>query len=442
MDRRVWAMPSASDSSWVCDACGRRVPRRVEACRCGSRRRQPVPDAATETERRGSPLALLVVGLVIGAALAIPAWSSLTRRAEPPAPAASPAPPPAPPAAEPPPADVAADPDPPAPAGADDTAALEDVVARVVPAVASIQAGGARGTGFFVRPDTLLTNAHVVEGQAAIRLQIGNRTHTARVKSMSRGSDLAVLQVLDPNPAQPALPLGSASHARVGQEVIAVGSAFGVLSNTVTRGIVSGVRQVGPVRLVQTDAAINPGNSGGPLLDRNGTVIGVSSMTVARHAGEGVAFAVAIDHATELLQGRGAAEQGKTPLAGLEQMIAPKPEPEDPRAHAERAYGQTLAAAARRAEQIDEYWQRYESSCVMSADRLGARPWFSAFAANGVRINPHSPHDCAGWLRTLQSAAQPIRAMVEGANEAARRDGVYPGVLRDLRRQHRLDWQD
>ena len=90
-------------------------------------------------------------------------------------------------------------------------------------------------------------------------------------------------------------------QARVGQEVIAIGSALGVLSNTVTRGIVSAVRQVGAVTLVQTDAAINPGNSGGPLLDRQGMVIGVNSMTVGQAGGEGVAFAVAIDHVTQLL---------------------------------------------------------------------------------------------------------------------------------------------
>ena len=178
----------------------------------------------------------------------------------------------------------------------DEELSLEDLVARALPAVASIQAGNARGTGFFVRPDAIITNAHVIDGQTTVRLQVGDRSFAGRVMSVSPGSDLAVIQVERPNPSQVTLELGSSGRARVGQEVIAIGSALGVLSNTVTRGIVSAVRQVGPVTLVQTDAAINPGNSGGPLLDRQGMVIGVNSMAVGRQAGEGVAFAVAIDH--------------------------------------------------------------------------------------------------------------------------------------------------
>ena len=67
---------------------------------------------------------------------------------------------------------------------------------------------------------------------------------------------------------------------------MAIGSALGVLQNTVTRGIVSGVRQAGSVTLIQTDAAINPGNSGGPLVDRAGNVIGINTMGVAASAGD------------------------------------------------------------------------------------------------------------------------------------------------------------
>src|SRR4029450_7657154 len=123
----------------------------------------------------------------------------------------------------------------------------------------------------------ILTNAHVVQGQTSVTMQVGTTTYNARVTTISSGSHLALLQVYNANPNQPVLTLGSVSHARVGQEVIAVGSALGVLSNTVTRGIVSAMRQVGNITLIQTDAAINPGNSGGPLVDRSGGVIGGKS---------------------------------------------------------------------------------------------------------------------------------------------------------------------
>jgi len=326
------------------------------------------------------------------------------------------------------------------PAPPPDPETLEEVVARVVPAVASIQAGQSRGTGFFVRSDALVTNAHVVDGQYAVQLQVGNAAYTARVVSLSKGTDLAILQVLNPNPRQPVLALGSASTARVGEEVIAVGSALGVLSNTVTRGIVSAVRQVGQVQLVQTDAAINPGNSGGPLLDRHGRVIGVNSMTVAKHAGEGVAFAVAIDHASQLLASGRTVDQAQTPLGGLQQMFGAAPEPDDSRTRGEEAYGQLLERVARRADELDVYWNRYERSCVASASRSGDRAWFGVFEAGAVSINPTSGYDCASWLETLRVNGAAIRAAVEQGNDAARRSGVYPGVMRDLRSKYRLSW--
>ena len=69
-----------------------------------------------------------------------------------------------------------------------------------------------------------------------------------------------------------------AARSGPGQEIIVIGSALGTLQNSVSRGIVSGLRASGGATLVQTDAAANPGNSGGPMLDRNGTVIGITTM--------------------------------------------------------------------------------------------------------------------------------------------------------------------
>jgi hypothetical protein len=319
-------------------------------------------------------------------------------------------------------------------------ASLEEVVGRVLPAVASIAAGQARGTGFFVRYDQVLTNAHVVDGQTSVRLQVGEATYTARVVSVSQGSDLAILQVYNPDPKQPILRLGSISTARVGQEVIAVGSALGVLSNTVTRGIVSAIRDVGTVRLIQTDAAINPGNSGGPLVDRNGVVIGVNSLAVAAREGQGIGFAVAIDHAAPLLSGQGANASGQTPLNALNKAMGGPGEGEDLRARGEQAYSQALAWAVQNSQQLDDYWSKYAPQCVRSSVQSGDRQWFAVFEPNGVNLNVTSNLDCQSWLDNLRNNATPIKNTLDQAAEIARRSGVYPGVMRDLRRRHRLDW--
>ncbi|HKE84905.1 MAG TPA: trypsin-like peptidase domain-containing protein [Vicinamibacterales bacterium] len=326
-----------------------------------------------------------------------------------------------------------------APAAATSTS-LEDVVSRVLPAVASISAGQSRGTGFFVRADQVLTNAHVVQGHSTVTLHVGNTSYTARIERVSQSSDLALLQVNGANAAQPTLRLGSVSGARVGQEVIAVGSALGVLSNTVTRGIVSAVRQVGPVTLIQTDAAINPGNSGGPLVDRSGMVIGVNSMGISAQAGQGLAFAVASDHATNLLNGGALGASSQTPLSALTKAMGGPSEIDQLRARGEQAYAQILEWAARNGQQLDAYWDKYASSCVASASRSGDRPWFAAFEPNSIRLTASSAYNCQSWLDTVQSNAAAIKAEVDKAGESARQSGVYPGVLRDVRRRYRMNW--
>jgi S1-C subfamily serine protease len=317
---------------------------------------------------------------------------------------------------------------------------LEEVIGNALPAVASITAGQARGTGFFVRADQVLTNAHVVEGQTSVRLHVGDAEYTARVTSISEGTDLAVLQVYGARAGQPVLRIGTASGVRVGQEVIAIGSALGVLSNTVTRGIVSAVRRVGDVTLLQTDAAINPGNSGGPLIDRTGVVIGVNSMAVAAREGQGLAFAVAIDHATPLLNGQGGGVSRQTPLTALSEAMGGPADSEVLRAQGEQVYAQTVQAAAQRADQLDAYWNEYAPSCVVSAPRGGDRPWFAVYDRTAVRLSAASTLDCHGWLSSVEGYALPIRDALGQAAEVARRAGVYPGVLRDLRRRHRMAW--
>jgi len=433
---------SLSDSSgWTCASCHRRVPPRVDTCRCGTARASVAIDDTTEeiAERRFNPVLLLVLVVAVAVGLAVPAFSRRTAPvvSAPPAAEAPPSPREAP--IVPPPSSKEEPPPPPAPVDVKHEETLEDVVARALPAVTSIRTGQGRGSGFFVKRDTVITNAHVVDGQSVVSLQVGDRVYVARVVNVSTGSDLAILKLDQPAATQATLELGSANQARVGQEVIAIGSALGVLSNTVTRGIVSAVRQVGPITLLQTDAAINPGNSGGPLLDRNGVVIGVNSMAVAKQTGEGVAFAVAINHVTQLLESGRGVQTTQTPLNGLQQMFTSPEEADPERLRGERDLTQAFATIARTADQLDSFWNRYKSSCVTTALR-GSRPWFGVFEANGVTINQTGVYDCHNWLQTVSGHADEVRAAVDQAVAASKKAGVFPGTVRDLLHQYRLDW--
>ena len=450
---------------WRCPSCSRQVPIRLNTCRCGLER--PVaedpgtiaPDsAAAPPSSQVSGARLLLAGILAGVSVAALGFSWM--QSTPPARTTTDQGSRSSSAAQPTdqPEDLVAETEPPtadpAPAYIDRASAsadavspstsagsLEDVVARVLPAVASIQAGSGRGTGFFVRSDSLLTNAHVVGNESSVRVHTAATQYQGRVVRLAPGTDLALIQVYNADPQQPYLSLGSGRSVRAGQEVIAVGFALGVLSNTVTRGIVSALRTTRAVLLIQTDAAINPGNSGGPLVDRNGTVVGVNSMRVNGAQGsEGLAFAVAIDHGTELLQGNAPLTAAATPAQDLNRIMNGSSETSELRERGEAEYRRTLEQAVRSAVQIDNYWERYSKSCLVSAARVGDRSWFAVLEPNGVRISATSVYNCETWLGEVRTAAEHIRTALVEAAETGRRHGVYPGVMRDLRRQHRLDW--
>ncbi|MFZ0899390.1 MAG: trypsin-like peptidase domain-containing protein [Candidatus Sulfotelmatobacter sp.] len=205
--------------------------------------------------------------------------------------------------------------------------ALEGLAAKVSPAVVQILVTGygplheetrtqtalivrqhAVGSGVIVDSSGyIMTNAHVVEGAQRIRVAlplpgdsgravpVGKRhILEARLVGVHKDTDLALLKIDEKD--LPTLPLLSQQRPRVGQLVFAIGSPEG-LQNSVTMGVVSAVaRQPDPEKAmtyIQTDAPINPGNSGGPLVDMNGSVVGINTFILSTGGGsEGLGFAI------------------------------------------------------------------------------------------------------------------------------------------------------
>jgi S1-C subfamily serine protease len=462
------------DYSRVCPSCGRRVPQTVLVCRCGLElpRESPASGPAVEGPAGGSwrwPIIAALAasgGVLVGAYLMRAGGSTPSPAGSPtsaptvavlPVPAA--ALPPEPPSLEVVPAQapdlkvgptsVAAQTDdvravgPSFSSGVSPSPALEDVLARVMPAVVLVEASNARGSAFFVAPDTLLTNVHVVGGSSSVTVRrMGGETASARVAATASQFDIAVLKVSTPNTSQPTLLLGSVNDARIGQEVVAIGSALGMLQNTVTRGIVSGVRQTGDATLVQTDAAINPGNSGGPLLDRTGRVIGITTMGFK--GSQGLNFAVAIDHARALLEGR----YSSTPPPGSAAAVIPSmrslspalpSETEQARTEGMKMYEETLAQLAKRADALDNAFRSFQQSCYEGrVNAASDRQWFALFDDRSMQgaVAP----GCGGWFNDVRREANDIRNGVIAAEEEARRSDVYPGFRREARRRYRLDY--
>ncbi len=213
---------------------------------------------------------------------------------------------------------------------------LTDAVARVAPAVVTVQtevierapvdpfeyffggrSGGNRsragiGSGFITRADGIIvTNAHVVAGASRISVALKDgTTYPATLVGADEANDLAVLRIAAKN--LPVAPLGKSDGLVVGEWAIAIGNPYGfLLGNTepsVTVGVVSGTGRnlvsgadegAGVyVDMIQTDASINPGNSGGPLVNAAGEVVGVNSSIYTPSGGSiGLGFAIPINRA-------------------------------------------------------------------------------------------------------------------------------------------------
>ena len=164
--------------------------------------------------------------------------------------------------------------------------------------------GAGTGSGFvWDNQGHVVTNFHVVDEADFIRVKLTNGTQwDAQLLGKSPEFDLAVLKINAPARHLKPLATGRSDNLEVGQKVYAIGNPFG-LDQTLTTGIVSGLgREIDSksgdlIRgVIQTDAAINPGNSGGPLLDSQGSLIGVNTAILSRSgASAGIGFAVPVN---------------------------------------------------------------------------------------------------------------------------------------------------
>jgi serine protease Do len=157
------------------------------------------------------------------------------------------------------------------------------------------------GSGVIISPDGyIVTNNHVVDGALQMRVMLSDRrVLTAKLVGVDKLTDLAVVKV-DAHDL-PSIAWGDSTKLKPGQTVLAFGSPFGSLRNSVTRGIVSAVGRENPYRddarkpggYIQTDAAINPGNSGGALVNAHGELVGINTFIISNSGSfAGAGFAI------------------------------------------------------------------------------------------------------------------------------------------------------
>jgi hypothetical protein len=322
----------------------------------------------------------------------------------------------------------------------------EEIVKRVMPAVVTIQAGDATGSGFFVDRGIVMTNRHVVGSANLVRVRFSDgRSASGRVQRLASDADLALVSVDAPGPNTGIAPLGSYRQLQSGEEVVAIGSSLGVLQNTVTRGIVSAVRRSGGIVFIQTDAAINPGNSGGPLVDKYGRVVGVNTLKVA--AAESLGFSIAIDHGRRLIGGATYVSDRAGPEAAraddsVSALAAPPPSEMEQRRHGGLVeYDGSLRAASAQADRLDLMWREYTKWCGVRATTAasGSRAWFAIWSPPDISASVVAA-ECPNIRRDLLERANGVKAAMAEASERARRQGVFPGDMRELRRHYSLEY--
>jgi len=207
---------------------------------------------------------------------------------------------------------------------------VEAVAAAVLPSVVALDVrgpgGAGNGSGVVLDADGLiLTNDHVVTlggqipaDQAEVTVSFNDGTKApAKVVGTDPLTDTALVEVDGVDGLQP-ITIGKSSNLDVGEQVVAIGSPFG-LDATVTSGIVSALDR--PVQVardaqgnataypaIQTDAAINPGNSGGPLVNMDGQLVGINASIRAAGGGLGgesgsigLGFAIPIDEVLPII---------------------------------------------------------------------------------------------------------------------------------------------
>jgi len=187
-------------------------------------------------------------------------------------------------------------------------AVREAVVANVRPTVVQINVstaqGSAIGSGVIIdKRGYIVTNNHVVSGAQSIQVVMSDGSKlTGQLTGVDPADDLAVVKI-NPPANMPVARLGDSSLLKVGQDVLAIGNPLGI-TQTVTNGIVSALNRTvsegqGGANLpdaIQTDAPINPGNSGGALVDMQGNLIGIPTLTAVdpefNTPASGVGFAI------------------------------------------------------------------------------------------------------------------------------------------------------
>jgi len=173
-------------------------------------------------------------------------------------------------------------------------------IAETVKACVTIKTPDGHGSGFFIGDaGEILTNYHVIKGTDSLQVILNDGTKLkASVLKFDMKNDLALLKI--EHIGHRVISLSETVPGDLGEEIYAIGTPTSLeLTQSISRGIVSGERNIENERILQIDAKVNGGNSGGPLISKKGNLMGIVSAKLVGRGVEGIGFAIAIETAIQ-----------------------------------------------------------------------------------------------------------------------------------------------
>ncbi|MBV9242524.1 MAG: tetratricopeptide repeat protein, partial [Acidobacteria bacterium] len=251
---------------------------------------------------------------------------------------------------------------------------LPELVKRIKPSAVAIETFDAhdntltRGSGFFIAPDRIITNRHVIERSSRVEIHLldGKKFPVKGVVAVDGEGDLALLQVDVPKELAVPLPIVR-SAPQEGESIVVIGNPYG-LEGSVSNGIVSAVREIsGYGKIIQITASISPGSSGSPVVNMLGQVVGVATLQASE--GQNLNFAVPAERISQLKVG-----DVKT-VSSLSAEIQ-----KNKRSAAETAYSQGLAQMS-----LDDYAKALPNfEKAVEIDPNYAEAWYQAGYCYGI----------------------------------------------------------
>lgn len=156
-----------------------------------------------------------------------------------------------------------------------------------------------QGSGFIVTPaGAIVSSLHVVRGASVVRVKLpnGDAYQTSDLVDVDEAKDIVILKIKGYR--LPTVRLGDSDSKEAGESVVVISSPEG-LTNSVSTGIVGGVRRLETHRVFQITAPISQGSSGGALFDSTGAVIGI--VTYVLKSGQNINFAIPINYARGMI---------------------------------------------------------------------------------------------------------------------------------------------